>query len=191
MNSEFIKNMTDTIARVERAVRAKFDALDGEQLNWRPHINLWSIGQCLEHVMKANGPYFEIFENTVNGTKRATFWERLPLLPAFWGSLVLNSVNPETSRKTRAPKLFMPSRETTSPDIVDSYCRQQRELASALEALAELDLDTHIITSPVASFVTYSLRNALAIIVAHEERHLLQAEKVLSLMNAARPSNAP
>ena len=180
MNAEFINNLTQTIGSVEQTARDEFGPLDGDQLNWQPGDDRWSIGQCLDHLLIGNTPYFQIFESIRNGTKRTTFWERLPLLPGIWGALVLNTVKPETARKSRAPKIFVPSPDTVPSDIVERFCQQQRELAAAIEALAETDLDARIITSPVARFVTYSLRNALAIIVAHEERHLQQAENVLS-----------
>jgi hypothetical protein len=38
-----------------------------------------------------------------------------------------------------------------------------------------------IITSPVASFVTYSLLDGYKIIVAHEQRHFAQAKRVMQL----------
>lgn len=182
MITELLNNLTENIARVEQTARGEFGALDGDQLNWRPGGNRRSIGQCLDHVMKSNSPFFETFKSIRNGTRQTTFWERLPLLPAFWGSFVLNKVRPETTRKTRTTKVLIPSPEPAPPDIVDTFCGQQCELIAAIQMLVEIDLDAHIITSPVAPFVTYSLRNALAIIVAHEERHLLQAKNVLSLM---------
>ena len=64
-----MNNLTETIARVEQTASAEFGALDGDQLNWRPDANRWSIGQCLDHVMKANAPYFEIFKSTRSGTR--------------------------------------------------------------------------------------------------------------------------
>ncbi len=185
MNTNFIKNLTETIARVEQTARVEFGPLDAAQLNWRPAEDRWSIGQCLDHLVIGNTPYFQIFESIRNGTKQTTFWERLPLLPGIWGALVLKTVKPGTTRKSRAPKIFTPSREPVPSDIVEKFCQQQRELTTAIEALAETGLDAHIITSPVARFVTYSLRSALAIIVAHEERHLQQAQNVLSELRAS------
>lgn len=183
MSAEFINSLIQTVERVEGTARDAFGGLTGEQLNWRPGEGRWGIGECLNHLMKANEPYFAIFECVKDGTHQSTFWERLPLLPSVFGTLVLNSVKPETSRKTRAPKIFAPSLEPVSPEIVGAFCAQQRDLIAAIERLHGIDLDDMVVTSPVARFVTYSLRNALLIIVRHEERHLIQAQNVLRELN--------
>jgi len=45
--------------------------------------------------------------------------------------------------------------------------------------MTKLDLRKVIITSPVASFATYSLLDAYKILVAHERRHMTQAKRVM------------
>lgn len=182
MDATLIQDLTESIETVERTARAEFGSLTGDELNWRPGEGRWSIGECLNHLMTANEPYFPIFESVANGTKTTTILERLPVLPSLFGSLVLNVVKPETKRKSRAPKVFAPSPEPVDTDIVDRFCEQQRKLLAAIQPLANVDLDNVIVTSPVASFITYSLRDALLIVVRHEERHLIQAQNVLRAM---------
>ena len=185
---EFINGLTETLSRVEETVRAEFAPLDADQLDWRPGEGRWSIGQCLDHLVKAKSPYLAIFESVQNGTKRTTFWERLPVMPNLWGSLLLNSVKPETKRKMRAPKIFTPASDPAPPDIVETFGQQQDRLRDSMDGLAEVDLDRCIITSPVASFITYSVRHACAMLVAHDQRHLIQAQNVLSEMKSAKNS---
>lgn len=168
---------------MEQRARELFGALDAVQLNWTPREDAWSIGQCLDHLVKANDPYFAIFRDVADGKHLKTFWERLPVLPGIWGSLVLNTVRPETTRKARAPRIFEPGRSAVSTEVIELYCVQQRKLAEAMASLDRVDLDKTIVTSPVARFITYSLRHALSIIVEHEERHINQAERVLRALN--------
>jgi hypothetical protein len=49
-----------------------------------------------------------------------------------------------------------------------------------MRATAELPIEKIIITSVVSPFVTYTLLDAYRILVAHERRHLEQAERVMS-----------
>jgi hypothetical protein len=48
-----------------------------------------------------------------------------------------------------------------------------------MRATAELPIEKIIITSVVSPFVTYTLLDAYRILVAHERRHLEQAERVM------------
>lgn len=185
MDATLIQDLTESIETVEKSARAEFGSLTADQLNWRPGEGRWSIGECLNHLMTANEPYLPIFDSVAHGTKTTTVWERLPLLPGLFGSLLLNAVKPETKRKSRAPKVFAPSPEPVDAQIVNRFCAQQQQLTAAIQRLSDADVDNVIVTSPVAGFITYSLRNALLIVVRHEERHLIQAQHVLRAMQGA------
>jgi len=106
----------------------------------------------------------------------------LPILPGVFGAMVLNTVSPETKRKSRAPKVFTPPAERVSTDVVERFCDQQRRFRDTFECLRNTDPDSVIVTSPVASFVVYSLRHAMLIVVRHGERHLNQAQAVVRAM---------
>jgi len=62
---------------------------------------------------------------------------------------------------------------------VASFLEQQDRLPRLVEASRGLSLEAITITSPVASFVTYSLMDAYRIIVVHEQNHFAQARRVL------------
>ena len=182
MYDELLSSLSGRLDRVEAAVRGEFGSLTPAQLNWRPAEGAWGVGHCLEHLMKSNAPYFPIFSRATSGTWCHTFAERLPWLPRLWGRIVYNAVKPATKRKTPAPKMSRPTTDAIPGDIVDRFCMQQRELIVAMQGLKDLDLYKFIITSPLFWLVTYNLRDAVEIIVAHEERHLLQAQRALANM---------
>lgn len=186
MNDELVEGLVNRLERVNETVRAEFGALSGGDLNWKPGAESWSIGQCLEHVMKSNAPYFKKFESASKGTYRHRFRERVPVLPGIWGRFVLNIVSPQGKRKVKAPKLTTPATSAVLDGIVDAFLRQQQELAASFESLESVDVDRIILTSPLAPFVTYSMHHAMEILVAHEERHLMQAQRVCAAMQAAR-----
>lgn len=181
MSDDFLTGLAKTISGYERRAREQFGSLDYEKFNWSPEPGRWSIGQCLEHLVKSNEPYFAIFDSLANGTHQSTIWQRLPILPGLWGRALYNMINPENTKKGKAPRIFQPTIGTVPLSTLDEFCRQQPRLIAAMHDLKHLDLEATIITSPVARFVTYSLRDTFAILVAHEERHLRQAERVGTL----------
>jgi hypothetical protein len=170
---------------VTQQARRSFGDLSGVQLNWKPERTEWSIAQCLEHLILVNAPYLPVLEAVARGEWRPNLKERLPVLPRLFGRLVLRAVHPDATRKVKARPQFEPSQSTIDGTIVERFAAHQAELARQMEAAGSRDLSRTIITSPVASFITYSALDACRIIVAHEGQHLAQAERVLAALRTS------
>lgn len=162
-------------------VKARFGPLTATQLNWKPAPDRWSVGQCLDHLVTADGAYFPTFDAVREGRYRKTLWQRMPVLPAFFGRMLLKTIDPANSRKSKAPSIFAPASSDVDTGIVRRFGEQQTKLVEYLQGGAGLDLDGTIIASPVASVVTYSLFDAFRILVRHAQRHVQQADRVIAL----------
>lgn len=166
---------------ITNETRAAFGSLSAHQLNWKPASESWSVGQCLDHLITSNATYFPTFEAILNGTKKSTFWERVPGLPRFFGKMLLKSVSPGSRRRLKAPAIFQPVASQVDGGIVQRFLDQQGEVIRTMEAAKDLDAAQIILTSPVSSVITYSLLDTYRILVAHEQRHLLQARRVTEM----------
>ena len=132
----------------------------------------------LDHLVTANSAYFPIFEKVLSGEKKNTFWESLPWLPAIWGKMVIRAVNPESTRKLKAPKVFYPSSSSIDGVVIHRFIDQQNQVIRYMKATEDLDLEKIKISSPVSNLITYSLMDAYRIVITHEKRHFLQATRV-------------
>jgi hypothetical protein len=162
-------------------VQARFGPLTAAQLNWKPAPDRWSVGQCLEHILTSDGKYFPTFETVRQGRYRKTVWQRMPGLPAFFGRMLIKTIDPANTRKSKAPAVFAPTTSEVSTDIVRRFGEQQARLVEYLETGPTLDLDGTIIASPVTPIVTYSLFDAFRILVRHAQRHVQQADRVVAM----------
>ena len=179
---ESLPVLIDVAKQVPGEVRAEFGALGTDQLNWKPAADKWSVGQCFDHLLTSNSEYFPIFDRVLQGQKKTnTIWESLPGLPRLWGQMLIKSVSPDAARKQKAPKIFAPTTSAVDAGIIPRFIDQQERVISYLNTITAVDADTIIITSPVARVITYSLLDACRVIVAHEQRHILQARRVTQL----------
>ena len=176
--NERLSALVSEAKKIAQDTHAVFAHLSGRQLNWKPGADQWSIAQCFDHLMTANGAYFSIFEKVLSGDKKNTFWESLPLLPSFWGKMLIKSLDPESTRKLKAPRIFHPSSSTVDAAIIRRFIDQQNQVITYMKATEDLDLQKIKISSPVTDFITYSLMDAYTIIVTHEKRHFVQAMRV-------------
>lgn len=159
----------------------RFAGLSITQLNWKPHSEEWSIGYCIEHLIIANAGYFAPIQQILNGTKKTTFWERLPFLPKLFGRSLIRALAPDAKGHVPAPKVFLPSPNRISSASVGRFAAQIRNLLALMERCCGLDTTRIIVTSPAATFVTYSLLDAFRIIVVHMQHHLHQTSKLLAM----------
>jgi hypothetical protein len=164
---------------ISKSARATFGQLNVEQINWKPNIESWSVGQCFDHLITANRGFFPQFDQIIGGEKRTTLWQSMPFLPGFFGRVLIKANNPDSNKRYKAPKSIQPSSSNVDPRIISQFAAHQNEVIDKMKATERMDLEKAIIYSPVTKIVTYSLFDAYRIIVVHERRHFKQAQRVM------------
>ncbi|MBL8151131.1 MAG: DinB family protein [Blastocatellia bacterium] len=174
-----LEEVVHSAEEVGKEIEKMLEHLSTAQLNWKPNSDEWSVGQCIDHIIKVNSPYFPIVKNILAGKYQKNFLQSIPFLPGFWGNLIINAVKPETAAKVKARPNFVPTESSITADIVKTFQQHQNQLLSLMKKSSSLPLESIIVTSPVAGFVTYDLYDAYSIITAHEQRHFQQAKRVI------------
>jgi hypothetical protein len=161
-------------------VHARFGSLTSEQLNWKPVADSWSIGQCIDHLIRTNEIYSEDFEAVANGTRAQSTWERWSPLSGYFGRY-LTKIMAKDEKKVKTSERFVPPSDIDA-DVVERFAKSQDELKETVRSTENADWDKTILTSSFMGLVTYSLGDAYNIITGHQRRHIRQADRVF-LMN--------
>jgi hypothetical protein len=177
MESEAI-DLISELKKISDDAQKTFGNLAPGQLNWKQSAESWSVGQCFDHLIKTNTPFFGDLDRIVAGEHKNPLWGKLPFLTDFWGRFILKAVAPENTKKSKNPKAFSPATSDVDANIIDKFVEHQRKVIEYVTATKNLDLTKIVVTSPVAPFVTYRLTDGYKIIVQHEKRHFRQAERV-------------
>ena len=164
---------------ISAEAKKTFGNLSAEQLNWKPSVEKWSVGQCFDHLIKINSEYYPDLDRIIKGEYQQKFWQNYSPFSGFFGNLLFKSLSPQTTRKLKAPKKAKPSASDIPSTIIEDFTRHQTELTDKIKQTENLDTKKIILTSPFAKIVTYSVHDAYRIIVIHEKRHFQQAERVL------------
>lgn len=178
LKSQTLSTLITEAEKIAARASATFGPLSPAQINWKHSSDVWSIGQCFDHLITTNRTYFPLFENIAAGEYRRTLWQRVPLLPSLFGRLLISSVSPESARKLKAPKVFKPSMSDVDADIIEEFTRHQDELMRFMKSAESMRPEKIIIPSSISPLVTYSLLDGYRILIAHEKRHFQQAERV-------------
>jgi hypothetical protein len=177
------KNLTlpqiyDEVESIAGDAKTLFGHLSPWQLNWKPAADSWSVAQCLDHLISANRSYDPVFDRIMKGEYGKAFLHRLPLLPGFFGRIMIGAVSPDGRRKFKAPAASQPSSSSIDPQIVERFITNQREMSAKMRSVEDRGPAEIIITSPFVSVVVYSLLDAFRLMTAHERRHFAQAQRV-------------
>jgi hypothetical protein len=168
---------------IQQKSQKNFGALTESQLNWKPSPENWSIGQCLEHLVKTNKTYFATFDRILSGDHRLSFFQKVNPFKKAIGAMMVRTLGPQVQKKFTAPKMFEPSSSNITPSIVNDFSIHQESVKIYFKRLTAIEPSKIYIASPVSPLFVYSLEDALKIIAGHEERHLNQAENVLQHSN--------
>lgn len=180
MQNQYLDDLLHEVSLITKKVQVEFGRLSAGQLNWKPAPEQWSIAQCLDHLIKANQQYFPLLESLANGTRKASWMEKLPGLPGFFGKMMLKTLDPSNTKKFKAPALFKPVASQLPPSVVTDFVQHQQELTRLMRAVDRVPAhEKTIVSSPVSGLITFSLKDAVSIIVVHEERHYMQAKRLL------------
>lgn len=167
------------------ALTAKFNEVFGDltpqQLNWKPDANTWSIAEKIEHLNLVNESYFPVIENLKAKTYKQPFTAKFNFLINFFGTTILKSVQPETNKKTKTFPGWKPSASGQARNVLLRFNKIQSQLRETIKNSEELLKTKTVISSPANSHIVYRLETAYEILLAHEERHFQQAQKLLEI----------
>jgi len=144
---ERITGITSALKHVADDARSTFGNLSPEQLNWKPAEKSWSVGQCLEHIIKTNEAFYPEFEKLANGTRKNSFFESYSPFTGFLGRFLIKAVS-DDSKKAKAPSKKIVPPSDTSPDIVDRFASHIDNVTRTVESCAAVDRQKTVLTSP-------------------------------------------
>lgn len=177
-------NLESILLRLEEislSFKELLEGLPNNDMNTVPGEGEWSIAQILDHLIIINSSYFPYFKKLKAGEFNPAWHGKIKLIRDFVGKTILKSVVPEATTKMKTPSVWHPTMTHIAPGILERFVDHQEELKNEF-----IDLNIHgllgketVIHSPANKNIYYSLDMALEIIVTHEERHLIQVERVL------------
>src|SRR5437773_6774484 len=176
--SQRLSQIVDEIREISRDANDTFGRLSADQINWKPAVGSWSVGQCLDHLIRSNSQFYPEFKRLTAGTQKNSFWENYSPFTGVVGRFLIDSIKND-SRKFKAPSKAIVPPSDIEPDIVSRYVAHQDDLIESITATASVDWKNTILTSPFFRLITFTLDDAYTIFVEHARRHIRQARRVM------------
>ena len=174
-----VNGVISEIQGVSEDVKITFGGLTEEQVNWKPAPESWSVGQCLDHLIRSNEEFFPELESLAAGTRRNTLWQTWSPLSGIAGAFLVGTLKKDNQKTKTSQKMTPPS--DIAADIVDRFVDHQAQLTDKLRSTADVDWHKVMFTSPFVKIMTYRMDVGLQAVIEHEKRHIRQAKRVMAM----------
>lgn len=186
-----IQDLIDRTELLQEAVQ-KFLRLDEEELNYKPLENQWSIAETFEHVTITHAIYLKYIHERIDHAKES---DTDQYRSGWFGDWCYDKMMPRpdgTIYKLKAPKILQPSlsEKISGRDIINKFLRQVNDIQHILEHSYNLNLERTRIPFSFTKLLSLRLGDNYRFLVAHCERHLLQANKLLEQLQTRKSAIA-
>jgi hypothetical protein len=187
-----VDRFSSDLNQIRTRARELVAGLTPEQLARRPDPAKWSIVECLAHLNLTAGAVQPKISAAIEKGKRENVKGRGPFSPGALGRLLIWIAEPPPKFRLRAPKNVDPSVEHDDPvQVVADFLDYQDGWERLAREAEGLDQNKLKIATPFRGLPRLRLAAPIPWMMAHQRRHLLQAEKVKrQILSAASTSVA-
>jgi hypothetical protein len=168
------------LADLDEADRRATALVKGVQLtalNWRPTPGEWSVGQCIEHLCISNDVYVPPMAAALERKPRGFTNE---ITPGWFGRWFIRTyIEPsDTSWRRRAPNKIAPPTAPVDSAILDRFLTGNADGRTLIQRAAGYDINKVRFRNPFVPLILFTIGTGMLVLVRHQHRHLLQAERV-------------
>ena len=151
-----------------------------QQMAWSPAPQSWNALEVLDHVNRAAEEYFELIQKAVVRTRARHLLAADSFRPGFLQSRFIRLLEPKPgSRRLPAPGKFHPQNKGEADgELLDRFFENADTLQTLLHEADGVHLSKVRFASPVTPLLRFNIGEAFWLLVAHENRHLLQIQRI-------------
>src|SRR5437899_12088318 len=106
-SKELLQTIAGETELLNDSARQLVAGLNGEQLNWKPAPDSWSIAQCLDHLAVTSEKFDQYFTGTIaRGHEKHRPRAALAYRPTALGGWLIKQLLPEAARNVPAPNVL-------------------------------------------------------------------------------------
>jgi hypothetical protein len=148
----------------------------------RPTSESWSANECLQHLNSYGRFYLPAIESVLSrsekresSTQFSSGW-----LGNYFTKLMMPGTDGKPSTKMNSPKDHAPKTIIESRLVISEFIDQQEKLLALLNTAKKFDLNTVKVGISIAPIIKLKLGDVFRFMIAHQVRHILQAERALA-----------
>ena len=183
--AEFLQKRAAETKEITVMVKSEFLPLSEERLSRKPSEDKWSIRACFQHLNLTLEVYVSQMLDVIKDPDKYPQTEDEFTL-GFMGRMGVRAMQPKEgekiSYKMKTFKVLDPERSNPGDNAVGVFLDHQEDLLRVIDGLEHMSLSKPKITTVIGPLFKMSIGDALHFMIAHNQRHILQARKVLQII---------
>lgn len=157
--------------------------IDPVKLNYPPAEGSWTVLQALEHLNMYNRYYLpEIERKVAIIPKEWNAWFVPGMLGDYFTRMMLPSNIAEVKNKMKTPKGYRPELVLNADAVLQEFITHQHKLLKLLETARKRNMNEIKIATSLSKLVKLKLGDTFRFLIAHEQRHMVQARNALKAL---------
>lgn len=186
MNAASIIEELRQLTTANRNTVQSFKALPAETLRYKPDAESWSVLECIEHLNRYGNFYIPEIAQRIEASR---YPKSARFKTGLFGNYFAKSMLPrENLKKIKTFKSMNPHQADLDSKVLDTFIRQQDELLQLLKKAADTDLSRVKTATSIAGWIKLRLGDTLRVVVYHNLRHIVQAEKARDRAHFTSPN---
>ena len=172
-----VELLLDQVASVAQDAPGILGGLSDEAVAWRPATERWSIGEHIDHLNRMGELYTPLLRQHAGRARTLGRLSGGPFRYGFLERLAVRYMEPPPVMRTPAPASLAPRQGLSAGPLLEAFLGHQQGFSEAIASMDGLDLARYRMRSPLAP-VFFTLGTTVALVLAHERRHLYLARLV-------------
>ncbi|MDT0645790.1 DinB family protein [Zunongwangia sp. F260] len=148
-----------------------------EKLNHKENIGSWSALECLKHLNLYGDFYLPEIEKRINRSSHAAEDKfKSGRIGNYFAQMMLPG---ENMKKIKTFKNKNPAGSKLDKRTIEEFIVQQKKLLELLDSARNVSLNKTKTSISISSFLKLKLGDTFRVMIYHNERHVLQAQKSL------------
>ena len=178
--AESIELVEKELQEATRRAWSLVHSTDGRMFTVRPHPSSWSAAECLAHLSMSTELFLPVVAAAMDEAERRGLKPRKNPRMDLLGRTLRWFLEPPIRQRVKTSAPFVPKAVRAKADAFAEFATLQGKLAELVARARDIDVSRVKIVSPFDRRVRYNVYSAFRIIVAHQRRHLWQAEQAVA-----------
>ncbi len=182
---ELLNDLSQDVRRIKEAATF-FNSADKNKVVYCPEKGKWSVVQVLEHLNAYNRHYLPLIEKELSVV---TYDTNAWFSSGYWGEKFTKMMKPKNvfdiKNKMKTSKKMSFPNSLNVDTVLKEFLAGQDKLLQLLEMGKGKDLAKIHIPITVTKLIKLRLGDTFRFLIAHEQRHIIQARNTLKKVGVA------
>ncbi|TGE15666.1 DinB family protein [Hymenobacter elongatus] len=177
LSTILLRQLTDQVQELHATVDTQLRPLDTARLNYKTSTASWSILECLEHLNRYSRYYNEELAKALPSQEQSCNPHEVGF--TWLGRKSYDIVRPDNGKQHKTINHMNPAGSQLGPEVLHEFLRHQQHLLALLTAATGTNLNRKAVRVEFFRLLKLRVGEALQFVVAHEQRHVQQALRVV------------